>query len=343
MEPTLHKLDANGDTLLTLSNSNQLFVNYRPPWKSALPQHDVLKELQLWTIPTGSTKKSTTGSIQMQLSSKHLQLASDYFTKMMTNDSWKESMPKDGFAFSVSANGWNEEAFLTVMRILHAQTTTLPQIVNLEMLAKIAVIVDYYQCHGATDFFTKAWITKLEEPLPTSFGRSLLLRFLVSWVFSEADTFRQLSQIIIRESIGPANAQDLPIPEAIIDALDKERQDIVSGVILGLHNLKVQFCQGKDGCSLNCSSISLGALMKEAVKNIPEPSYTSPAHGASWNGRHQVSKAEPLSCSLKVKINSIIDEQLDKANGLDLESFIIKKMNQAGKRVISLTPVSIPY
>ncbi|KAL7903657.1 hypothetical protein GGI35DRAFT_403840 [Trichoderma velutinum] len=216
MEPTLHKLDANGDTLLTLSNSNQLFVKYRPPWKSALPQHDVLKELQLWTIPTGPTKKSTTGSIQMQLSSKHLQLASDYFSKMLANDNWKESTPKDGFSFSIPASGWNEEAFLTVMRILHAQTTRLPQIVNLEMLAKIAVIVDYYQCHGATDFFTKAWIAKLEEPLPTSFGRSLLLRFLVSWVFSEADTFRQLSQIIIRESRGPANAQDLPIPGAII-------------------------------------------------------------------------------------------------------------------------------
>jgi hypothetical protein len=65
--------------------------------------------------------------------------------------------------------------------------------------------------------------------------------------------------------------------------------------------------------------------LEEAVKNIMEPSYTIPAHGASWNGRHQVSKAEPLTCSLKVKINSIIDEQLGKANGLDLESFIMKK------------------
>ncbi|KAL7904217.1 hypothetical protein GGI35DRAFT_472581 [Trichoderma velutinum] len=124
MEPTLHKLDANGDTLLTLSNSNQLFVTYYPSWKSALPQHDALKEWQLWTIPTGSTKKSTTGSIQMQLSLKHLQLA------------W--------LCIFCFCQRWNEEAFLTVMRIVHAQTTTLPQIVNLEMLAKIAVIVDFY-------------------------------------------------------------------------------------------------------------------------------------------------------------------------------------------------------
>jgi hypothetical protein len=90
----LHKLDPEGDTLLTLSHPNQLFVTYYPPWKSALPQHDALKEWQLWTSPTGSTNKSITGSIQMQLSSKHLQLASDYFSKMMANNNWKESMPK---------------------------------------------------------------------------------------------------------------------------------------------------------------------------------------------------------------------------------------------------------
>lgn len=377
MNPTLHKLDPTGDTHLTLLNPNPPFAAYIPLLENALPQqHNTPYEAwetsnierRLWIAPTESQyNASITGSIQWQLSSKHLQLASDYFSKMMANNNWKESTPKDGFSFSATASGWNEEAFLTVMRILHAQTTMLPQTINLEMLAKVAVIIDYYQCHRATDFFTKAWINKLEEPLPTSFGRSLLLRFLISWVFSEADTFRHLSQIIIRESRGPVNAKDLPIPEPIIsmtiyylplvskltippDALDKERQDIVSGVILGLHNLKVQFCQGRDGCSLNCSSISLGALMKgmttlglldplptppflgysfmalkEAVKNILEPSYTNPAHGVSWNGRHQVSKAEPLSCSLKVKINSIIDEQLDKANGLDLESFIIKK------------------
>lgn len=225
MKPTLHKLDAKGDTLLTLLNPNPPFAAYIPLLENALPQqHNTEyeawdarnKEQQLWDAPNESSfNKFTIGSIQMQLSSKHLQLASAYFRRMMANN-WKESTPKDGFSFSVTANGWNEEAFLTVMRILHAQTTTLPQIVNLEMLAKVAVIVDYYQCHGATDFFTKAWINKLEEPLPTSFGRSLLLRFLVSWEFSEADTFRHLSQIIIRESRGPVNAQGLPIPEAII-------------------------------------------------------------------------------------------------------------------------------
>jgi hypothetical protein len=227
MDPTLHKLDPKGDTHLTLFNPNSPFAAYITPLENAIPQQYKPpfeaweagnKERQLWNAPIESTQLfgSTIGSIQMQLSSKHLQLGSDYFSKMMANKNWKESIPKNGFLFSATASGWNGEALLTVMRILHAQTTMLPQTTNLEMLANVAVIIDYYQCHGATDFFTKAWINKLEEPLPTAFGRSLLLRFLISWVFSEADIFRHLSQIIIRESRGPVNVKDLPIPEAII-------------------------------------------------------------------------------------------------------------------------------
>lgn len=222
MEPIMHELDSEGDTLLTLHHANAPFVAqfvHSALWSNLLPQYNTWeirnKEQQLWSVPAQSINKSTTGSIQMRLSSKHLKLASDYFKKMMSHN-WKESIPKDGFSFSVTANGWSEEALLIIMRILHGRTTMVPYIVNLEMLAKVAVVIDYYKCHEATHFFTKAWIGNLNEPLPTSFGRNLLLRFLVSWVFSEADTFRQLSQIIIRESRGPVNTQGLPIPKAII-------------------------------------------------------------------------------------------------------------------------------
>lgn len=124
MEPTMHVLDPEGDTLLTLTNPNQPLTAYHS-WIIALPQYNTWearnKEWELWAPPTESIKTSTTGPIKLQLSSKHLKLASDYFRKMMGNN-WKESTPKDGFSFSVTADGWNEEALLTVMRILHGRT-----------------------------------------------------------------------------------------------------------------------------------------------------------------------------------------------------------------------------
>ncbi|UKZ66010.1 uncharacterized protein TrAtP1_007193 [Trichoderma atroviride] len=153
MNPTLHKLDPTGDTHLTLLNPNPPFAAYITLLENAMPQHNTPyeaweannNERRLWNAPVESQfNGSITGFIQMQLSSKHLQLAFDYFSKMMANKNWKESIPKDGFSFSATASGWNGEAFLTVMRILHAKTTMLPQIINLEMLAKVAVIIDYY-------------------------------------------------------------------------------------------------------------------------------------------------------------------------------------------------------
>jgi hypothetical protein len=59
----------------------------------------------------------------------------------------------------------------------------------------------------------------------------------------------------------------------------------------------------------------------EAVKNITEPSYAA-SHGTSRTRKN--SENEHRSCSLKVKIDLIIDEQLQKTNGLDLNSFVNK-------------------
>ncbi|PON24630.1 hypothetical protein TGAM01_v206560 [Trichoderma gamsii] len=357
MEPTMHVLDPEGDTLLTLASPNPPFVTSYSLWRIALPQYNTWetrnKERLLWTAPDESVKIFTTDlTIKMQLSSKHLKLASDYFRTMMAGNNWKESTPKDGFSFSVTANGWNEEALLTVMRILHGRTKVIPRTISLEKLAKIAVVIDYYNLHEAIDFSAKEWIYNLKEPPPTSFGRTLLLRFLVSWVFSEVYTFRQLSKIIIQESRGPVNAQSLPIPKAIIDALDQKRQELVSGVISGLESLQGKLREIPGECVFDCSAMTLGALMidmktmgldplpkspfhgysfmtlKECVENIQEPSYNHINHKTSQPvrqsiaNRYEYSKPEPRSCSLMAKINSIINEQLGKIDGLDLNSFI---------------------
>lgn len=64
--------------------------------------------------------------------------------------------------------------------------------------------------------------------------------------------------------------------------------------------------------------------LEETIKKFKEPNYNSINHKTPQptSNRYQYSKPEPRSCSLITKINAIIDEQLSKANGLDLESFI---------------------
>lgn len=84
------------------------------------------------------------------------------------------------------------------------------------MLTKIAVLVDYYKCHKATQFFANSWISTPRQPLPSSYGWDLLLRLFVSYVFSEYYTFRTLTKIIIYESRGSIHTLGMAIPKNII-------------------------------------------------------------------------------------------------------------------------------
>lgn len=52
------------------------------------------------------------------------------------------------------------------------------------MLAKIAVIADYYECREALYFLTDMWIKNVEEKIPTAVSRNLILWLWIAWFFS---------------------------------------------------------------------------------------------------------------------------------------------------------------
>lgn len=88
---------------------------------------------------------------RMRLSSKHLTLASRYFKTMLTAP-WKETLTQAGQQqHAISAEGWDAEALLVLMRIIHGRTQGVPRVVTLDMMAKFAVLVDYYDCHEVVD------------------------------------------------------------------------------------------------------------------------------------------------------------------------------------------------
>lgn len=55
-----------------------------------------------------------------------------------------------------------------LMRILHGKNQHVPKAVNLELLAKIAVLVDYYNCPDAAGLAAEIWIPKLTPPTQVS-------------------------------------------------------------------------------------------------------------------------------------------------------------------------------
>ena len=78
--------------------------------------------------------------------------------------------PEDGL-FHISVEDWDEEAFVIMMNIFHLRFRRVPRTITLEMLAKIAVIADYYKCCESTELFTDMWIADLETktPIPATY------------------------------------------------------------------------------------------------------------------------------------------------------------------------------
>ncbi|KAI4629194.1 uncharacterized protein J4E87_003456 [Alternaria ethzedia] len=95
-------------------------------------------------------------SIHYHVSSRHLMLASSTFKRMLAQDGFAESVRNevDGL-YHIMAHDWDPEAFLIVLRIIHGRNKQVPREITLEMLAKIAVLEDYYDFGEALDVFTE--------------------------------------------------------------------------------------------------------------------------------------------------------------------------------------------
>lgn len=153
--------------------------------------------------------------VRLRVSSRHLILASPYFNRMLKGP-WKESSINSGSPYTVSASDWDVEALLILMNIIHGQVRKVPRSLSLEMIAKVAVIVDYYQCVEVVEIFAERWLMKLPVPSKRMYYRDLVLRLFVSWMFSEDEVFESLTGRALYSSRGPLNPLDLPIPQAIL-------------------------------------------------------------------------------------------------------------------------------
>jgi hypothetical protein len=147
-------------------------------------------------------------------------LASPWFMRTLTSETSTEAVkdPSDG-RYHISARDWDEEAFLILLSISHVRTRQVPATVSLELLAKIAVLVDYYKLAGAEvmERELSGWIAHLRrDPIPSSYDRDLMLCICVSQVFTMSKEFEMATAVAVRESRGHLQTLDLPVHDAVM-------------------------------------------------------------------------------------------------------------------------------
>ncbi|KAF0323783.1 nuclear pore protein-like protein [Colletotrichum asianum] len=309
IEGVSHKLDPNGDVLLTLHPSTSPFA----PWDERASAATEGKGERL-TSPNGKLPDvhvtSKAESIKYLLSSRHLALASRYFASTLKWTGKEASTGKMDGPHHVDASGWDSQAFLVVMKAMHGKFRGISRCVDLEMLAKVAAIVDYYDCHESLEPLSTIWIEMLSRasPLPKTCDRDLLLWLLVS--------FGLLPSL-----------DRLPIRSSITDAIDQRREDIIERILKMLENQAERFRNGSSGCKFECSATLLGLLVKNMAEHrLSHPTPSQPYTGYSVTGLERSIRAfkyPPSCCPLSPFIVPARIEKYDNITaGLEMKEFL---------------------
>ncbi|PWY95001.1 hypothetical protein BO94DRAFT_456440, partial [Aspergillus sclerotioniger CBS 115572] len=186
----------------------------------------------------------------------------------------------------IAAEGWDIEALLIILRVIHEQYDDIPQELSLEMLAKVAVVLHYYGCRELMVAFTETWMKALDKDIAETYCRDLMLWVWVTWCFREPSKFRLSTAIAMSSSEGLIDGWGLPIPEKIIESMNEDRHKFIEKQVSKVYSVFEDFTSGRHrGCSSECQSRVIGTLtryMKDM--HILDPRPTAPYQGLNFKG-----------------------------------------------------------
>ncbi|KAI4681785.1 uncharacterized protein J4E84_007381 [Alternaria hordeiaustralica] len=155
-----------------------------------------------------------------QVSSQHLITASPKFKSEVM--SWSENHKADDGFYHMEIADWDSEAFAILLNMLHLRFRQVPKMLSLELLAKVAKLVDYYQCWEAFDLIADVWVrhTRTICPLSDAYSRELILWMFVAWVFKVDTMFGSTTKLTLQLNDRPSiRDMDLGIPPGILHSI----------------------------------------------------------------------------------------------------------------------------
>jgi hypothetical protein len=153
--------------------------------------------------------------IRMLVSGNHLALASSYFEKMFAGPFTEGKTDHSGLR-QVKASDWDPEAFNILLTAIHGYHRDVPRSLSLEMLAKLAMIVDYYQCHESVELYADIWLESLKSEIPKAYGKDCILSMFISWVFVQPDIFQKMTRLALRQSGRLIDAEIFSFPSDLL-------------------------------------------------------------------------------------------------------------------------------
>lgn len=212
-------VDHHGDLLLVLENPRVPFHDRhsadkdQPRTRQVTPTDSLAHEL---------ARMTTDSSVMYLVSSERLKMASRYF-KTALSGRWPVEVGPDGLK-RMTTSEWNAEALLFVLRVVHDKPVELPLQVGRDMMARVALIVDYFGCEDALRPFVVAWwpfhvewirSIDYDDVSPETDNRIAFVMF-VSLVFGVACEFAEVTTVAMQRRVVPLTTYNFPIPQELI-------------------------------------------------------------------------------------------------------------------------------
>jgi hypothetical protein len=162
-------IDADGDLTVIFP---QLLDNTTPE-VDAFSSSTTLSFADDFEEAGGEEPEVDTPATCLILSSKHMVMASSVF-KAMLDGRVEATLDDDLEAFTILAN------------LIHGKALSIPLKVTLDMLLRLAVLVDKYKLREVTGVVSRLWMDNLLPILPTDYTTAAVMVWLaISWVFRE--------------------------------------------------------------------------------------------------------------------------------------------------------------
>ena len=210
-------IDEEGDTILVLKKPLEKLKDWPESpvdsIRAAASDSEDGSDIERGDVETaGGDHLESTPEFHFQVSSTQLKNASKYFRNMFASG-FSETVPDpDDGRYHITAENFNPKAFEVVMNIIHVKTSRLPKRVDLELLAHIAILIDYYDMKDAVSFHAEIWAKAVaRKKFPTTYCRDLVLRTFVAGTFGDKKNFKRGADVIVKESDGPIPDLGLPM------------------------------------------------------------------------------------------------------------------------------------
>ncbi|KAH8694916.1 hypothetical protein BGW36DRAFT_299995 [Talaromyces proteolyticus] len=210
-------IDPDGEVIIVLADANAPFAVLDKKVRSGSSTEGPEKS-ELATQESDANQDEGRKCYRIQVSAKHLALASPVFKKTL-HGGWKESLTfLEKGCVEITVHSWDLEAFLILMYLVHCRYRNLPDEINIELLAKLAILVDFYDCKDVAVFIKKKLAICMEN-LPATNPRDVMMSIWISWVFEMSQQFTESTSLMMSVSMGQIKNLGLPIPSKILGGL----------------------------------------------------------------------------------------------------------------------------